>query len=251
MCQSYNNNKDVNNNNNDNHTVASAGTATEGKRTIIRKTTKFIFPKQKIDGFVRDLETVLPISPFKTGVGEFKNGVNRVQNSSVYFDSDDLAMYTQRVYKTDKADLFRTRWYGKEPTNESYFLERKRHRDTPLTGKESTKKRTLMNSQPEDKDWDNFHKFQTKISNLNLKPKVQTDYYRTSFMSTSMEGVRVTLDENVKVSDPNLPVNQRTYHEFSYAIIEVKISVQQGEEKKNPEWLVEMIKEHNGKKLKV
>eukprot|EP00122_Pirum_gemmata_P005995 Pgem_evm1s5479 len=230
--------------------------ADKGNSTIVRKTTKFIMQQCNVPSFVEELQKILPISPFRTGQGQFVDGVDTVKNSSVYFDTDGLTMYEQRVYKADKADLYRTRVYGdyNDKTGNPCFLERKRHRDTDITGKESTKKRALYGSQPDDKQYKNLIKFQSKIDELNLKPKVQTDYFRTSFLNAEdvqFDGLRVTLDEHISVSNPNIPETAKEYHVFPYAVIEIKVLVKEGEEKKNPEWLVELIEQHQGTKLKV
>eukprot|EP00122_Pirum_gemmata_P004914 Pgem_evm1s4478 len=223
--------------------------ATEGKRTIIRKTTKFIITNDQIESFTRKLQRTLPISPFKSGEGEFKNGVDKVLNNSVYFDSDDLCMYDRRVIKAEKSDLYRTRWYGEKMSNDCFFLERKRHRETHLHGKQSTKKRALMSSKKGEDDFETLSKYQTVINEKQLKPKVKTQYFRTSFMSRNMENVRVTLDENIKIINPNISGRQ-IMHELPFAVVEVKILFEENEQVSVPHWLLNIITSHQGKKLK-
>eukprot|EP00122_Pirum_gemmata_P001852 Pgem_evm1s1673 len=208
---------------------------------------------ENLPTFIEQLKPILPISPFKTGTGAFKDGVDRVENSSIYFDSDNMFCYEQRTLKADRADLFRTRYYGTEPSRDSHFLERKRHRNTPNSGKESNKKRALMASIEADKDFKTLSKFQAHMQLLDLKPKVKTEYFRTSFMSKEMKNVRITLDEQIKVSDPNIKGKAAMY-EFPFAVIEVKISFDSAnnndEDKRIPEWLTMMFLENNAQKLK-
>ncbi len=44
--------------------------------------------------------------------------------SSVYFDSDEMSMYSERLKRSEGAQLFRIRWYGSKPCGEkNVFLE--------------------------------------------------------------------------------------------------------------------------------
>eukprot|EP00122_Pirum_gemmata_P008234 Pgem_evm1s7586 len=242
--------------------------ATDGKRTIIRKTAKFIISQTDATKFTKELQTILPISPFFSETYDdltLTTGTDQILNNSIYFDSDDLCMYDGRVSKLDKADLYRTRWYGSDKQKASYFLERKRHRDTTISGgKQSSKKRVLMCSKPEEQDYKNLQKFDNRMIKLQLKPKVRTQYYRTSFMAPNeMEGVRITLDENIVISDANNYENDEggnRCYELPFAVIEVKISVNMnnaGEQKVEkrqisiPQCLLNVIANSNGKKMKV
>ena len=46
--------------------------------------------------------------------------------SSVYFDSNDMSMYSERLKRSEGAQLFRIRWYGSKPRGEkNVFLELK------------------------------------------------------------------------------------------------------------------------------
>eukprot|EP00122_Pirum_gemmata_P000727 Pgem_evm1s643 len=245
--------------------------STEGKRTIVRKTIKFIICSEDVPAFIRDITPFLPISPFKTGNGQFKTGVDRILNNSVYFDSNDFTMYEQRALKADKAELYRTRWYGENLEQDSYFLERKRHRNTDQTGKQSTKKRALLKADHEDhQDYENLQKFISVIEAKGLSPKVQTSYYRTSFMSQEIEGLRVTIDDDIQISNPNNNNNNNNNDinisnnitTLPFSIIEVKVSSSSSSSSSDeevlvdkselvvPQWLNDIISNHDCQKIK-
>mmetsp|Transcript_11989 Transcript_11989/g.26157 ORF Transcript_11989/g.26157 Transcript_11989/m.26157 type:complete len:367 (+) Transcript_11989:54-1154(+) len=61
--------------------------------------------------------------------------------SSVYFDSPDMCMYSERIKRSEGAKLFRIRWYDKKPTgDEIIFLELKTHHEKWI-GDKSLKER--------------------------------------------------------------------------------------------------------------
>jgi SPX domain protein involved in polyphosphate accumulation len=68
--------------------------------------------------------------------------------TSIYFDSDDMAMYKERIKRAEGAQLLRARWYGnKMPTGEKpVFLELKTHHEKWVAQK-SVKERATIQAQ--------------------------------------------------------------------------------------------------------
>ena len=56
--------------------------------------------------------------------------------SSVYFDSENMDLYKERIKRSEGAKLFRVRWYGKKPKgDEQIFLELKTHHECWINDK--------------------------------------------------------------------------------------------------------------------
>lgn len=96
-------------------------------KTFLRKTRKFwILPssftavKQRILRHVKEYRFDGKISPSLEQSGEFVE--------SIYFDTDNLELYNQRLLQVDQSQLFRYRWYGatKCKNNQGYFEEKLR-----------------------------------------------------------------------------------------------------------------------------
>ena len=68
--------------------------------------------------------------------------------TSIYFDSDDMALYRERIKRAEGAQLLRARWYGdKMPTGEKpIFLELKTHHEKWVAQK-SVKERATIQAQ--------------------------------------------------------------------------------------------------------
>ena len=65
--------------------------------------------------------------------------------TSIYFDSDDLALYRERIKRAEGAQLLRARWYGtKTPKGEKpIFLELKTHHEKWVSQKSVKERATI------------------------------------------------------------------------------------------------------------
>ncbi len=66
------------------------------------------------------------------------------QISSIYFDSPGMYLYKRRIARSEGAQLFRVRWYGKKPRGDKVlFLELKTHHEEWI-GDKSVKQRISL-----------------------------------------------------------------------------------------------------------
>mmetsp|Transcript_19641 Transcript_19641/g.32197 ORF Transcript_19641/g.32197 Transcript_19641/m.32197 type:complete len:1073 (-) Transcript_19641:9-3227(-) len=151
--------------------------------------------------------------------------------SSVYFDSNDMSMYSERLKRSEGAQLFRIRWYGSKPRGEkNVFLELKTHHEKWI-GDKSVKERCAI----QEKDvsqlldfksgvWDEARayamvqkanpsedeKSMQKLAILLLKMRativkfkltacVRTKYTRVALQSSSSNACRLTFDRDLMV----------------------------------------------------
>lgn len=64
--------------------------------------------------------------------------------SSIYFDSENMDLYKERIQRSEGAQLFRVRWYGDKPKgDEQIFLELKTHHECWINNK-SVKERVAL-----------------------------------------------------------------------------------------------------------
>jgi uncharacterized membrane protein YidH (DUF202 family) len=151
--------------------------------------------------------------------------------SSVYFDSKDMSMYSERLKRSEGAQLFRIRWYGTKPCGEkNVFLELKTHHEKWI-GDKSVKERCAIQekdvSQLLDLDngiWDEARayalvqkanpsedekslqkltklllKMRTTIVKFKLTACVRTKYTRVALQSSSSNSCRLTFDRDLLV----------------------------------------------------
>lgn len=151
--------------------------------------------------------------------------------SSVYFDSKDMSMYSERLKRSEGAQLFRIRWYGSKPRGEkNVFLELKTHHEKWI-GDKSVKERCAIQekdvSQLLDLDngiWDEARAYALvqkanstedeksirKLAKLLLKMRativkfeltacVRTKYTRVALQSSSSNSCRLTFDRDLMV----------------------------------------------------
>eukprot|EP01134_Creolimax_fragrantissima_P002636 CFRG2636T1 len=242
---------------------------TSDDNVFIRKSMKYVVPNHEVERFVGLVTAVLPISPFTLPCGDV---VDSQVNNSSYFDDDYLNQYKERVVKNDGAELYRVRWYGSDLNDvDSIFVERKTHRNYKQTGNYSNKKRfelpkdemvRFLLGAPIEELNPSKVSLATSIQSvmMNMKPKVRTQYLRTSFMNEEDKALRVTLDRNIEVySEPNtwqevsrmngLPSGQGDMMPFS--VIEVKVNIQTGGSPVCPEWLEQTLLGVGARKIKL
>ena len=141
--------------------------------------------------------------------------------NSIYFDSNDMSLYSERIKRSEGAQLLRTRWYGTErPTgDELVFLELKTHHEKwvaqksikeraeiqerdmvdflrPVRWKKEDAEQVILRAKPKLKDDAEKLAKQTdlllRMHNLCVKHKlnacVRTVYDRAAFQSSSSNG---------------------------------------------------------------
>ena len=151
--------------------------------------------------------------------------------SSVYFDSECMSMYSERLKRSEGAQLFRIRWYGSKPRGEkNVFLELKTHHEKWI-GDKSVKERCAIQEKdvPQLLDIDNSVWDETraygivqkanpteseesiqKLAKLLLKMRativrfkltacVRTKYTRVALQSSSSNACRLTFDRDLMV----------------------------------------------------
>mmetsp|Transcript_25238 Transcript_25238/g.44797 ORF Transcript_25238/g.44797 Transcript_25238/m.44797 type:complete len:991 (+) Transcript_25238:328-3300(+) len=151
--------------------------------------------------------------------------------TSVYFDSEDMSLYKQRLARVEGAQLLRARWYGKKPTgNEIVFLELKTHHEKWVNTK-SVKERVSIQENDMDTflngmSWkvddamsmvlratptlegtklieatDLLNRMHKLVVKHQLKPCVRSVYLRAAFQSPKSNALRLTIDRNVTLID--------------------------------------------------
>ena len=153
--------------------------------------------------------------------------------SSIYFDSENMDLYKERIQRSEGAQLFRVRWYGDKPKgDEQIFLELKTHHECWINNK-SVKERVALKERdmpklidtsdglwsseyciqlvreasPDDKDEDIaaaaalLKEIRSIVCKFNLRPCVRTKYNRAAFQSSKNNNLRLTIDRDITVID--------------------------------------------------
>lgn len=141
--------------------------------------------------------------------------------SSVYLDSEDFGLYSQRVEKKDDSPTFCLTWFGSEDQTE-VFVEKKSHRGDyngethskqqfkikakyvdgflkgePVMNKTLFKMRLTNDHAEVDKIEHLAEDVQNFITSRELRPILRTFYNRTAFQMPGEAQVRITLDTEV------------------------------------------------------
>jgi len=162
--------------------------------------------------------------------------------SSVYLDSPDLHLYSERLVRSEGAKLLRIRWYGdaKPSGNDIVYLELKTHhekwlqdrsikercpireKDVPqlldrTTGRWDVQKASALVRLANRTDDEELIKdlselllrMRNLICSLQLSPSVRTCYSRVALQSTSTNKIRFTIDRDIRV------INERSSSSLS------------------------------------
>ena len=151
--------------------------------------------------------------------------------NSVYFDSPTMVMYRERIKRSEGAQLFRVRWYGKKPEGEELvFLELKTHHEKWINEKSvkervniqekdmrvflssqnwslDVAKRLVLAAEPKlegeklNKQVDLINRMHDVVIKNDLRPCVRSMYARAAFQSPESNALRLTLDRNVTLID--------------------------------------------------
>ncbi|PVU96121.1 hypothetical protein BB561_001394 [Smittium simulii] len=184
--------------------------------SFVRQTTKYwVHPDNVIELKLYILRN-LPVLIYKSDSDTPPNPAI----TSIYFDNNNLSLYTGRIEKSEGAEAIRLRWYG-DNSVDNIFVERKTHHED-WTGEKSVKERFPIK---EDKVNDylagsyNLNDYITKlrtagkksesdiqnvellssevqesILNKKLIPVMRTFYNRTAFQLPGDASVRISLD---------------------------------------------------------
>eukprot|EP01084_Bolivina_argentea_P269301 457653_1 len=236
--------------------------------TFLRKTMKFwvlpqnfIAVKQRILRHIPEWRYDGKISPSLAESGNFCE--------SIYWDTDELALYNKRILQKDGSMLFRYRWYGNGKCKMG-FMEQKIRRES-WRGEASIKQRFQLDP----KRVCSFLKHGDKEVPLKLpfiksmyqdikswklpfKQTICTEYRRTSYQENNGAEVRMSFDEDVTLKDISgltwnealdpkaytliLPTNKM--FKFPLGILEVKLAFETFEEIDSlelPKWVEAMI----------
>ncbi|KAJ3199561.1 hypothetical protein HDU82_000328 [Entophlyctis luteolus] len=188
------------------------------QQNIVRKTTKYwVHPDNIVDVKVLVLKH-LPVLIFKKGVS------NDPALNSIYFDNDDLELYTERMKREEGAQNLRFRWYGDRLKTDEVWVERKTHHED-WTSQKSIKERFPIKERhmndylagrykikdaveelrakgkKKEKDLQDMQRLGDEVQKMvlekNLKPMIRTSYNRTAFQLPADARVRISLDTDL------------------------------------------------------
>ena len=158
--------------------------------------------------------------------------------SSVYFDSENLDLYRERIKRSEGAQLVRCRWYGKNKPkpDKLVFLELKTHHECWINNKSvkervnvlqrrmndlidisdgrwSKEKAQAIVMEANESNGDEVSQEEMESSRdllleirdifcrLHLKPCVRTSYTRVAFQNPDNNNLRLTIDRDITVID--------------------------------------------------
>ncbi|KAL4855568.1 Vacuolar transporter chaperone 4 [Chlorella vulgaris] len=221
-----------------------------------RSTTKYWVRMSDVSTVKHHILQHLPVFQFNQG-RDFTGDAQLI--NSVYLDNSSLELYHGRLDKRPNAIALRVRWYGPDDP-EGVYVERKTHKET-WKGDESLKERfTLKEDQvlmyldgdlPEEAKQQEmrhsgsaeeevervsqlFTEVQRTVDAKQLKPMIRTQYMRTAF--------QIPFDPTVRIRwyrDPSLPIHRTEITRFPHAVLEIKLSLVEGEEA--PDWVAELV----------
>lgn len=176
--------------------------------------------------------------------------------SSVYYDTEDLQVYHNRLLRHDFASLVRVRWYGERDDSLEFplFVERKVHREF-WTGNKSVKERCPIDQgdlsaaldlgrmppglTKDDKSGALLASIQSFLREGGKKqvPMVRTQYMRSAYQEATSNAVRISIDTDLKMvrergaprregdwcRDMAAPLPPCDVVDFPYAVLEVKL----------------------------
>ncbi|XBW37208.1 hypothetical protein QEN19_002788 [Hanseniaspora menglaensis] len=248
-----------------------------GKQTnFVRQTTKYWVHPDNITQVKLKILKNLPVLVFNPDK-EFNKSDMAI--SSIYFDNEDLDLYYGRLRKDEGAEAHRIRWYGDMQTNTIFverkthredwtgeksikarFSTKEKNINDFLSGKYQLNEITTPNQSKENiqlsKEIQYFH------LKHHLRPVVRSFYHRTAYQLPGDARVRCSLDSELTlVREDNFDGYDRTdknwrrmdigidwpfsnlpdkdVERFPYAVLEVKLQTQLGQEP--PNWIKELI----------
>lgn len=188
------------------------------------------------------------------------------QISSVYFDSEDLGTYEERLRREHNASLVRIRWYGKRnpAADQQMFVERKIHKES-WTGEDSVKERAPLAAQQVSAFIQGAHApalddeghtgkllkdIQQRLVSRSEKPIDRTEYHRVAFQESTTNEVRISLDTHLRMvrekdaitgssgwcRDMSAKIQPKDVVNFPYAVLELKLTTEDP-----PDWVQDVL----------
>lgn len=207
-----------------------------------RKSIKFWIRSHDVVKVICDIVKKMPIHSY--------GKLNRFSQytTSVYYDDENLNMYSQRLVKEENSTLIRFRWYNDMTKDTNVFVERKVHHEKWVL-EASNKMRFVLpqgnilgfvngtfHSTPEFvQKHPMFTEVQDRIVKEHLQPCLQTRYYRAAFQMDDDDSVRLSLDTNLMMlQESGVDMTkawrrqENSYleddvHRFPFAVLEVKL----------------------------
>jgi len=238
-------------------------------QTFLRKTTKFwVLPSKTVQVKNRVLDNLPEYrcdGKQTTSVANSGSWVN-----SVYFDSSRLKVYKKRLRQEELSQLYRYRWYSDKKAVKGFMEQKirrpgwrgesslkkrfdlppsdlKKYMDAGPRSIESVRHVELANTMFTDvKSWDS-----------SLSPTLRTTYRRTVFQEYDGAKLRVSFDEELKLTslkdvdyesclDPNSKVDKHLIFDFPMGVLEVKQAFKTYDEFEAlelPSWVTELREE--------
>lgn len=211
-----------------------------------RSTTKFWVAPDKLPELLLMVSTLVPLLVYgrsgRLTTKKDRLSISRLESdgswdnlatpiSSVYFESQDMVLYKDRVVRSEGSKLLRARWYGPKPVgDELIFLELKTHHDKWVNAK-SIKERVkiqekymgdflsfkkwdmedvlmivvaadpTMNSDRLDRNARLLFSMKQMVMDLNLRPCIRSTYFRAAFQCPGSDALRLTVDRDVTLID--------------------------------------------------
>jgi SPX domain protein involved in polyphosphate accumulation len=213
---------------------------------------KYIIPYHLMNEIINYIELYCDKDPYSTSLDEGFYTVN-----SLYLDSTDFELLERKKNKFPNRFNLRVRSYG-DGSKPPYFLEMKCKKGEIVD---------KIRSRVEDEDWstyfsynkdlslltttnrDNLIKFFINAMNLQVEPKILTQYERLAYFSTIDDYARVTFDRSLRFQmvdnftvtpDPQKMNN----YDFGSAFGEDKSSIvlELKSHRKVPQWMLDMIR---------
>jgi len=156
--------------------------------------------------------------------------------NSVYFDNESMSLYSERIKRSEGAQLLRVRWYGEERPqgSEVLFLELKTHHEKWVNTKSVKQRvsicekdmRAMFDKSKLGQEWTREHtenivlradpsirgeklndavnlllECRHLVVKLRLRPCVRTKYLRVAFQSSESNSLRLTIDRDITMID--------------------------------------------------
>ncbi|KAL1601613.1 Phosphate metabolism transcription protein [Paraconiothyrium brasiliense] len=164
----------------------------------------------------------LPVLVYNPQTSKIAEGSQRDPTiTSIYFDSQDFPLYTDKVNNVPNAGSLRLRWYGQLAEQPTIFLEKKEMREGDvaeeqrfaikekyiqpfITGEYHMEKQIQKMEARGTKDQQEVNEYKQTIDDISnfikekdLQPVLRANYTRTAFQIPGDNRVRVSLDTNL------------------------------------------------------
>ncbi len=166
--------------------------------TFERIEKKYLLNEEKYNQLMNRLEPYIKLDDY---------GLHTICN--VYFDTDNFDLIRRSVEKPAYKEKFRVRSYGVPNDNSKVFLEIKKKYKGIVYKRRiqmdlSEAHDYLLNGVKPDLNTQIFKEIDYMLNFYDLKPKVYIAYDRMAYSDIIGEGVRLTIDQNIRSRDTKL-----------------------------------------------